>query len=80
MAYYTVAFTPSATSSQQELLRLIRQFNQDENLWQSLEGRRQFRRKLFRLTREQHNALDLAEYAHAKPPEDCIARQLSHQT
>ena len=40
MSYYTVAFTPSAPSQQQELIRLIRQYNQDENLWQSLEGRR----------------------------------------
>ncbi len=78
MSYYTVAFTPSAPSQQQELIRLIRQYNQDENLWQSLEGRRRLRRKLFRLSRKQHHALDIAEFARAKPPEDCIARRLSN--
>ncbi len=74
MADYTFAFTPSAPNNRQELLRLIRQFNRDELLWFSLEGRRRLRRKLLKRSHQQHHALNMAEYANAKPPEDCVGR------
>ncbi len=73
MLHYTSAFTHSFTD---QLIRLVHQFNQDESLWRSLEGRRRLRRKLLPLNREQHHELDIVEYVHAKPPEDCIARRL----
>ncbi len=74
MADYTFAFTPSTPNNRQELLRRIRQFNRDELLWLSLEGRRRLRRKLLKRSHQQHRALDMAEYARTKPLEDCVGR------
>lgn len=74
MFRYTVAFTPSTTTSHQESLRRIHQFNKEELLWRCLEVRRRLRRKLWRISKEQHNRLDIAELANARPPEDLIGR------
>ena len=51
----------------------VDQFNADERLWQKLEPRRQARRKLRpRLSRKKLKEMDLAEFAKARPPRDCI--------
>ncbi len=71
MSNYTFAF--AVISQQQNLLRLVQQYNLEENIWHSLKERRQKRRKLLRLSNRQHHALDIAEYENAKPPQDCIA-------
>jgi hypothetical protein len=53
---------------------LVNQFNADERLWKKLARRRRARRKLLRrfLSRKMLKTLDLFEFAHARPPQDCI--------
>jgi hypothetical protein len=54
--------------------RLVDQFNADERLWKKLEPRRRLRRKLRpRLSKKRLRKQDLAEFAKAKPPQDCIS-------
>jgi hypothetical protein len=58
--------------------RLVDQFNADERLWQKLEPRRRMRRKLRpRLSKKKLNEMDLAEFAKAKPPQDCISQWIA---
>jgi hypothetical protein len=53
--------------------RLVDQFNADERLWKKLEPRRKARRKLRpSLSKKKLKRLDLAEFAKARPPQDCI--------
>jgi len=53
--------------------RLADQFNADERLWRSLEGKRKRRRELGPcLSKKRHKQLDQLEYAKARPPQDCI--------
>jgi len=53
--------------------RLADQFNADERLWKKLEPRRRLRRKAKpRLSRKKLKKLALAEFAKARPPQDCI--------
>ena len=55
--------------------RLVDQFNADEGLWKKLEPRRRARRKLHpKLSKKKLKKLDLAEFANAKPPQECIAQ------
>jgi hypothetical protein len=56
--------------------RLVDQFNADERLWKKLEPLRRARRKVLRwiLTRKQLKNLDLAEFAKARPPLDCVGQ------
>ena len=55
--------------------RLVEQFNSDERLWEKLEPRRRARRKLCPgLSKKELKKLDLAEFANAGPPQDCIGR------
>ena len=57
--------------------RLVDQFNSDERLWKKLEPRRRARRKLRdRLSKKQLKNLDLAEFATARPPQDCFGHCL----
>ena len=59
--------------------RLVDQFNADERLWKTLDPARRARRKTRpRLSRKQSKALDLLEFAKARPPQDCIGHQI-HQ-
>ena len=59
---------------QRRTQRLVDQFNTDERLWESLEIRRRVRRKARpRLSRRNHLALDLLEFARTRPVQDCIA-------
>jgi hypothetical protein len=58
--------------------RLVDQFNADERLWKKLEPSRRLRRKLRpRLSKKQLEKLDLAEFAKAKPPQDCIGQRIA---
>lgn len=53
--------------------RVVDQFDADERLWEKLETRRQLRRKLRpRLSKKKLKKLDLAEFAKAKLPQDCV--------
>lgn len=53
--------------------RLASQFNADEQLWEKLKPcRHALRKARLGLTRRQHKALDLREFAQARPPQDCI--------
>ena len=55
--------------------RLVDQFNTDERLWKKLEPRRRARRKLRpRLSKKKLKKLDLAEFAKARPPQDCVGK------
>ena len=55
--------------------RLVDQFNADERLWKKLEPRRRLRRKLRpRLSKEKLEKLDLAEFAKARPPLECVGQ------
>lgn len=55
--------------------RLVDQFNSDEQLWKKLEPRRRARRKLRpRLSKKNLKKLDLAEFAKARLPQECIAQ------
>jgi hypothetical protein len=56
--------------------RLVDQFNADEALWRKLEPRRRARRKLLRrlVSRKTLKQLDLLEFAHERPPLDCIGQ------
>ncbi len=53
--------------------RMVEQFNADERLWNKLEPRRRLRRKAKpRLSMKKLKKLDLAEFAKARPLQDCI--------
>ncbi len=53
--------------------RLVDQFNADERLWKKLEPRRRLRRKLRpRPSKKKLEKLNLAEFAKARPPQDCV--------
>ena len=55
--------------------RLVDQFNADERLWRKLEPRRRARRKLKPLiSAKKRKKQDLAEFAKARPPQDCIGQ------
>jgi hypothetical protein len=58
---------------QRAFQRQVDQFNADERLWKKLAPRRRARRRAQpALSRSQHKALDLREFAKARPPQDCI--------
>jgi hypothetical protein len=58
---------------QRHVQQLVTQFNADEQLWQSLEGKRRRRRKLqSRLSAKLRRQLDLLEFASARLPQDCV--------
>ena len=62
-------------SQQREVQRLVDLFNSDEAVWRKLEKLREMRRRLLkRLTKKQHTALDLLEFAAARTSDDCISR------
>jgi hypothetical protein len=57
--------------------RLVDQFNADERLWKELEPNRRARRKARpRPSRKKLKALDLLEFARARPPQDCIGQRI----
>jgi hypothetical protein len=56
---------------------IIDQFNADERLWKKLEPRRRLRRRLRpHLSKKKLKSLDLAEFAQARPPLDCIGQPM----
>ena len=58
---------------QRHVQRLAAEFNADERLWRSLEGKRRLRRKLLRgLPAGQRKQLDLLEFSNSRPPQDCV--------
>jgi hypothetical protein len=58
---------------QRWIQKVVAQFNADERLWRSLDGRRRLRRKLYpRLSAKRRKQLDLLDFAKARPPQDCI--------
>jgi len=61
---------------QRPLQRLVDQYNDDAHLWRKLAPRRRARRKLLRrvLSRKKLKRLDLREFAHARPRQDCIGQ------
>jgi hypothetical protein len=55
--------------------RLVDQFNADERLWKKLEPGRKARRKLRpRLSKKKLKKLNLAEFANARRPQDCVGQ------
>lgn len=65
---------PSLPPHQQDTQLRVDAFNVDETHWRSLEPRRRLRRKILRLTKKQHGALDRLEFAVTRLPDDCIAQ------
>lgn len=62
---------------QHRVQRLVDRFNAGEALWRRLDARRRLRRLLRKdLSEEQLHELDLRDFAHAKPPVDCIGEPL----
>jgi len=62
-------------SEQRFTQRLVDQFNADERLWKNLEPRRRLRHKVCpRLSKEKFKKLDLAEFAQARPPLECVGQ------
>ena len=60
---------------QRAIQKVVEQFNADESLWKKLEPRSKARRKPRpRLSRKKLKKLDLAEFAQARPPQDCIGQ------
>ena len=58
---------------QRRLRRLVQLFNNNERLWNSLEGKRRLRRRLFRrLSPKVHKQLELLDFAITCPPQDCV--------
>ena len=56
---------------------LVDQFNADERLWKKLEPKRRLRRKLRpRRSKKTLKMRDLAEFAEARPPHDCIGHPM----
>jgi len=59
-------------SKQRRVQRLVTLFNTDEQLWESLKGKRRLRRTLFPwLSKKQQGLLDFAK---TRPPQDCVGR------
>lgn len=64
-------------AEQRTTQRLVDQFNAEERLWKKLEPRRRLRRKARpRLSPKKLHALDLLEFAKARPPQDCIGQSI----
>ena len=62
-------------SKQRRVQQLVTLFNTDEQLWESLKGKRRLRRMLFPwLSKKQQKQLDLLDFAKARPPQDCVGR------
>jgi hypothetical protein len=62
-------------SKQRRVQRLVTLFNTDEQLWESLKGKRRLRRTLLPwLSKKQQKQLDLLDFAKACPPQDCVGR------
>ena len=62
-------------SNQRRVQQLVTLFNTDEQLWESLKGKRRLRRMLFPwLSKKQQKQLDLLDFAKARPPQDCVGR------
>jgi hypothetical protein len=62
-------------SKQRQVQRLVTLFNTDEQLWESLKGKRRLRRTLFPwLSKKQQGQLDLLDFAKTRPPQDCVGR------
>ena len=58
---------------QRRVQQFVTQFNADEQLWRSLEGKRRLRRRLYpRLSDKLRKQLDLLDFAMARPLEDCV--------
>ncbi len=58
---------------QRRVQQLVALFNADEELWESLEGKRRLRRRVFpRLSPKIRKQLDLLDFAKARPLQDCV--------
>ena len=58
---------------QRRLRQLVALFNADEQLWQSLEGKRRLRRGLCPcISTKLRKELDLLDFAKARPLQDCV--------
>lgn len=70
-----IGFNPKLPEKQRFIQRLADQFNADERFWESLEPVRRLRRALCPcLSRRKRKKLDLADFARAQPPKDCVAQ------
>ena len=58
---------------QRRVQQLVTQFNADEQLWRSLEGKRRLRRRLYpRISARFRKQFDLLDFAMAHQPQDCV--------
>ena len=63
----------SLPSEQRRVQRLVALFNKDEQLWESLEGKRRLRRTLFPgLSKKRHKQLGLPDFAKACQAQGCV--------
>ena len=62
-------------SKQRRVQQLVTLFNTDEQLWESLKGKRRLRRMGFPwLSKKQQKQLDLLDFAKARLPQDCVGQ------
>ena len=60
---------------QRRVQQLVTQFNADEQLWRSLEGKRRLRCRLYpRISARLRKQFDLLDFAMAHQPQDCVGR------
>ncbi|MBN2564051.1 MAG: hypothetical protein JXQ75_24315 [Phycisphaerae bacterium] len=66
---------PNLPDRQQVTQSLADQFNADERVWADLEPLRRLRRLLRPgVSCRKRKQEDLADFAHARPPKDCVAQ------
>jgi hypothetical protein len=62
-------------SKQRRVQQIVTLFNTDEQLWESLGGKRRLRRGLFPwLSRRRQKQFDLLDFANTRPLQDCVGR------
>lgn len=63
----------SLPPEQRRVQQVVARFNADEQLWESLEGKRRLRRRLLpRVPAKRRKQLDQLDFATARPPQDCV--------
>lgn len=69
----TTRFHPNLPPHQQAVQRLADEFNAAEAIWRKLEWKRKLRRLLHpKMSWKKRKQVDLADFAPAQPPKDCI--------
>ena len=58
---------------QRRVQQIVARLNADEQLWESLEGKRRLHRRLLpRVSAKRRKQLDQLDFAMTRPPQDCV--------